>query len=259
MRLHYKRSDTRIFTMNHSEVRPGAQSAHISPSAGYVALIPAAGVGARMGGQLPKQYLQLGEKSVLQHTVEAFLAAPDIAQVFVVVSADDAYVDDLLLRKIVNRRLQILRCGGATRSESVLNGLKQMRTQIDPDDWVLVHDAARPGITPALIQNLINRVGDHAVGGLLALPVVDTVKRVTVNAKVETIARTGLWLAQTPQMFRYQLLCDALQRAENRGGEITDEASAIEAMGLSPCLVEGHPRNNKLTRPDDAALIQFYL
>ena len=259
MRPHYKRSDTCIFAMSHSEAQPDTRSAHIGPSVGYIGLIPAAGVGARMGGQLPKQYLQLGDKSVLQHTVDAFLATPEIAQVFVVVSAADAYVDDLLLGKVSNQRLQILRCGGATRSESVLNGLKQMQAQLGANDWVLVHDAARPGITPALIQNLIRQVGDHAVGGLLALPVVDTVKRATVNAKVQTIARTGLWLAQTPQMFRYQMLCEALQRAEQTGVEITDEASAMEAMGLSPCLVEGHPRNNKLTRPDDAALIQFYL
>ena len=259
MRPHYKRSDTCIFTMKHSATQPDEQSTQISHGARYFALIPAAGVGARMGGQLPKQYLQLAGESVLQHTVEAFLATPEITQVFVVVSAADAYVDDLLLGKVSNQRLQILRCGGATRSESVLNGLKQMRAQLGANDWVLVHDAARPGITPALIQNLIRQVGDHAVGGLLALPVVDTVKRATVNAKVQTIARTGLWLAQTPQMFRYQMLCEALQRAEQTGAEITDEASAIEAIGLSPCLVEGHPRNNKLTRPDDIALIQFYL
>lgn len=245
--------------MKHSATQPDEQSTQISHGARYFALIPAAGVGARMGGQLPKQYLQLAGESVLQHTVEAFLATPEITQVFVVVSAADAYVDDLLLGKVSNQRLQILRCGGATRSESVLNGLKQMRAQLGANDWVLVHDAARPGITPALIQNLIRQVGDHAVGGLLALPVVDTVKRATVNAKVQTIARTGLWLAQTPQMFRYQMLCEALQRAEQTGAEITDEASAIEAIGLSPCLVEGHPRNNKLTRPDDIALIQFYL
>lgn len=222
----------------------------VSPNARYVALIPAAGVGARMGGAVPKQYLTIAGKTILQHTLEVFLAAPQIAHVYVVVSADDAYVADILPG---SDRLSILRCGGASRRDSVSNGLAAI-TDLRPDDWVLVHDAARPGLTVALIDKLIAEVASHAVGGLLALPVVDTVKRLQ-DGKLETVARAGLWLAQTPQMFRYQLMRDALAGAT----EVTDEASAIEAAGYSPLLVEGHARNMKLTMPDDIALMRLHL
>lgn len=222
----------------------------VIPSVRYVALIPAAGVGARMGGAVPKQYLTIAGKTILQHTLEVFLAAQQIDHVYVVVSAQDAYVDDILL---ASDRLSFLRCGGATRRDSVGNGLAAMAA-MGPDDWVLVHDAARPGLTVELIDKLISEVGTHAVGGLLALPVVDTVKRLQ-DGKLETVARAGLWLAQTPQMFRYQLLCDALALAS----EVTDEASAIEAAGYTPLLVEGQARNMKLTVPDDIALMQLHL
>lgn len=271
--------------MNHSDHQASAQSAPSAQTvsgASYVALIPAAGVGARMGGEVPKQYVQIHGQSILQYSVDAFLNVAEIARVVVVVSPADAYVDTLLSATHHAGRLQILRCGGATRSESVRNGLQQIlaRAWGNAQDWVLVHDAARPGITPSLIRKLMNQIDPHAVGGLLALPVVDTVKRVlsgsrqlqegaadlpmahvdeNVQTVVQTVERAGLWLAQTPQMFRCQLLYDALQRAELSPAQITDEASAIEAMGLAPCLVEGHPRNNKLTRPEDLALIEFYL
>jgi 2-C-methyl-D-erythritol 4-phosphate cytidylyltransferase len=224
-----------------------------SPNARYVALIPAAGVGARMGGAVPKQYLTLGGKTILQHTLEVFLAAPQIEHVYLVVSAEDAYVADVLEILPDINRLSILRCGGASRRDSVSNGLAAI-TGLRADDWVLVHDAARPGLTVALIDKLIAEVANHAVGGLLALPVVDTVKRLQ-DGKLETVARAGLWLAQTPQMFRYQLLRDALAVAS----EVTDEASAIEAAGYTPLLVEGHARNMKLTMPEDIALMRLHL
>ena len=219
-----------------------------------MALIPAAGVGARMGAQCPKQYMEIAGQSVIAHTVSAFLATPRIAHVFIVVSPEDAYIDDLQLS---SAHVTVLRCGGATRHESVTNGLLQMASldhQIGETDWVLVHDAARPAIGSALITKLIETVAQHAVGGLLALPVVDTVKRFQ-DGRLETISREGLWLAQTPQMFRHGLLKKALLEASN----VTDEASAIEALGLAPLLVEGHQRNSKLTRPDDFALIASYL
>ncbi|MDO8654808.1 MAG: 2-C-methyl-D-erythritol 4-phosphate cytidylyltransferase [Undibacterium sp.] len=223
----------------------------IEPAPRYVALIPAAGVGARMGGTTPKQYLSIYDQAILRHTVQAFLAAPEIAHTYVVVSADDAYVDAALNGL---DGVSILRCGGATRRDTVSNGLQALASVLGQHDWVLVHDAARPGLTPALLTKLIQQVGQHAVGGLLALPVVDTVKRV-VDGRVETIARDGLWLAQTPQMFRYGLLSDALARAT----EVTDEASAIEAMGKVPLLIEGHACNVKVTLPSDLALVQRYL
>jgi 2-C-methyl-D-erythritol 4-phosphate cytidylyltransferase len=217
----------------------------------YIALIPAAGVGVRMGGETPKQYLQIAGQTILRHTVHAFLNAPQIAHTYVVVSSDDAYVEEAL-QGLSN--VTILRCGGATRRDSVTNGLHALRAKLSDADWVLVHDAARPGLTPDLIAQLIREIGEHDVGGLLALPVVDTVKRV-VDGRVETISREGLWLAQTPQMFRYQLLTSALDAAS----QVTDEASAIEAAGLVPLLVEGHMRNLKVTLPADLLLAEKYL
>lgn len=222
---------------------------HAMPSR-YVALIPAAGVGARMGGVTPKQYMQIAGQAVLRHTVDAFLAAEQISHVYVVVSADDAYVDTVLP---LSDKLSILRCGGATRRDTVSNGLAVV-SDITEHDWVLVHDAARPGLTVRLISKLIAEVGQHPVGGLLALPVVDTVKRFRAG-KMETVSRDGLWLAQTPQMFRYGLLRDSLISVN----EVTDEASAIEAAGYTPLLVEGHARNMKLTMPDDFALLRLHL
>lgn len=217
----------------------------------YVALIPAAGVGSRMGATTPKQYMRIGNKSVLQHTVDAFLGFSKIQHTYVVVSPNDAYAHEYLAEA---ENLSVLRCGGASRRDTVRNGLSKIASELTASDWVLVHDAARPGLTSDLLQHLMDSIGDDAVGGLLALPVVDTVKRVE-NGKVQTIPRDGLWLAQTPQMFRYQLLCDALDAAD----QVTDEASAIEAAGHAPILVEGHVRNMKLTLPGDMALIAQYL
>ncbi|MFZ3003822.1 MAG: 2-C-methyl-D-erythritol 4-phosphate cytidylyltransferase [Undibacterium umbellatum] len=217
----------------------------------YVALIPAAGVGSRMGATTPKQYMSIGNKSVLQHTVDAFLKFSKIQHTYVLVSPDDAYVDEYLAKA---ENLTVLRCGGGSRRDTVRNGLSELAATLGNTDWVLVHDAARPGLTSGLLQHLVDQIADSAVGGLLALPVVDTVKRVE-NGKVQTIPRDGLWLAQTPQMFRYQLLRDALDAAD----QVTDEASAIEAAGHAPILVEGHVRNMKLTLPSDMALIAQYL
>lgn len=217
----------------------------------YVALIPAAGVGARMGGQTPKQYLTIAGQTILRHTVQAFLAAPQISHTYVVVSKEDAYVNDALSNL---NGVTILRCGGASRRDSVTNGLYAIADHIGANDWVLVHDAARPGLTPALISKLIDEVGSSDTGGILALPVVDTMKRFA-NGKVETISREGMWLAQTPQMFRYALLRDALDLAT----EVTDEASAIEAAGKVPLLIEGHARNLKVTLPADLLLAERYL
>lgn len=221
------------------------------PSARYFALIPAAGVGARMGGSIPKQYLRIADQPILRYTVQAFLADPEITHTYVVVSPDDAYVDEALNGL---QGVTILRCGGATRRESVSNGLKAISASVGAQDWVLVHDAARPGLTTQLLAKLIRQVGDHAVGGLLALPVVDTVKRVN-HGRVETVPRTGLWLAQTPQMFRHAVLAKALLAAV----EVTDESSAIELSGRIPLLIEGHACNLKVTLPSDLALAELYL
>jgi 2-C-methyl-D-erythritol 4-phosphate cytidylyltransferase len=228
----------------------------ISPR--YVALIPAAGVGARMAAGGPKQYIDVGGKPMLRHTVDAFLSSPLVDHTYVVVSEGDSYVGDVLPASVLAQgKVSVLRCGGATRMDSVQNGLRQLAATLADDDWVLVHDAARPGLDAGLIEKLITTVGRDPVGGLLALPVVDTVKR-NGGATVQTVARDGLWLAQTPQMFRYRLLCKALAAATDASA-ITDDASAVEAMGLSPKLVEGHPRNLKVTLPADIRIAEMYL
>ena len=224
-------------------------------TARYFALIPAAGVGARMAADGPKQYLPIAGQPMLRHTLQAFLGSALVAHTYVVVSAADGQIDAI----VPGPGVTVLRCGGATRMESVRNGLAVLANTLSSTDWVLVHDAARPGLTPALIARLIEGVGDHEAGGLLALPVVDTVKRASNNgAAVATVPRDGLWLAQTPQMFRYRLLVQALDAATDANA-ITDDASAVEALGLSPRLVEGHPRNLKVTLPADIRIAEMYL
>jgi len=219
----------------------------------YVALIPAAGVGARMAAASPKQYLPLLGKPMLQHAAEAFAASPLVAHTYVVVSAGDGYIDALALPP----RVTVLRCGGATRMDSILNGLRVLHGELADADMVLVHDAARPGLTPALIRRLIEEVDGNPAGGLLALPVVDTVKS-TRGGSTQTTPRDGLWLAQTPQMFSYALLLRALGAAPDPLA-ITDDASAVEMLGFSPQLVEGHPRNLKVTLPSDIRIAEMYL
>ena len=234
-------------------------TAAVPNSVRYFALIPAAGVGARMEAGSPKQYLAIAGKPMLRHALDAFLASPLIAHTYIVVSADDGVIDTVVPQQGAGSGVTVLRCGGATRMESILNGLQAVHGSLHAHDQVLVHDAARPGLTPALIEKLITEVGDHPAGGLLALPVVDTVKRAgTANVSAQTVPRDGLWLAQTPQMFSYALLHRALSEAPDPQA-ITDDASAVEALGLAPKLVEGHPRNLKVTLPRDIETAALYL
>jgi 2-C-methyl-D-erythritol 4-phosphate cytidylyltransferase len=223
------------------------------PAPRNFALVPAAGVGARMGAACPKQYLPVGGKPMLRHVLDAFVSSPLIAHTYVVVSVDDPTIDSVVPAQGVT----VLRCGGASRLESVRNALWALENQLHAGDWVLVHDAARPGLNGELIERLVTAASTHPVGGLLALPVVDTVKR-AVNDEVATVSRDGLWLAQTPQMFRFRLLADALEAATDPSA-ITDDASAVEALGLAPKLVEGHPRNLKVTLPADIKIVEMYL
>ena len=225
----------------------------------YFALIPAAGVGARMEAGSPKQYLPIAGKPMLRHALDAFLASPLIAHTYVVVSAEDGMIDTVVPEHGAGVGVSVLRCGGATRMETILNGLQALHGSIAAHDQVLVHDAARPGLTPALIAKLIAEVGAHPAGGLLALPVVDTVKRSgPASVVAQTVPRDGLWLAQTPQMFNYALLHRALSQAPDPQA-ITDDASAVEALGLAPRLIEGHPRNLKVTLPRDIHTAELYL
>lgn len=206
-----------------------------------------------MNAACPKQYLPFLGQPVLWHTVQAFLQSPGIDHTFVVVSPEDGHIDQVFPQKV--QGLSILRCGGATRQQSVLQGLQALAAvhAVQADDWVLVHDAARPGLTPALVLRLQQALEHDPVGGLLAMPVVDTVKQVA-DGVVKTVDRSGLWLAQTPQMFRFAVLLAALQQAQG----VTDEASAIEMQGLVPQLVPGHARNLKLTVAGDMDLLQAF-
>jgi 2-C-methyl-D-erythritol 4-phosphate cytidylyltransferase len=223
----------------------------------YFALIPAAGVGARMGASMPKQYARVAGKPMLRHVLDTFAETEAITHTFAVVSGNDAYIEEVMHDgPALAGRVTIVRDGGASRRESVLNGLLAMRPQVADDEWVLVHDAARPGLTQDLIARLITSLQDDEVGGLLALPVVDTLKCSDSNGRSSaTMPRDRLWAAQTPQMFRYGLLRKALEETI----DVTDEAGAIEALGLSPRLIAGSARNMKVTLPDDLALAELYL
>ena len=224
----------------------------IMTSPSHFALIPAAGVGLRMRAERPKQYLHVAGKSILRHTADAFLASPVIAHTFIVVSRNDDWINEVFPEE--QEGVTLLRCGGQTRRDSVLNGLDAIAAVVAAQDWILVHDAARPGLTPALIGKLIKAIGDNPAGGLLALPVADTVKR-QEQGRVETVSREGLWLAQTPQVFRYELL----KRALRENPDVTDEAGAIEELGLVPQLVEGHICNSKVTTSADMELLEMFL
>ncbi len=224
--------------------------------------MPAAGSGSRMGSCRPKQYLHLLGKPILQHTLER-LCLSRIAGIVVCLAEEDAYWENLTLPRPVIRV-----GGGAERCHSVLNGLQVLRQRAQPDDWVLVHDAARPCVRQADIEKLMTQLAFHPVGGLLAVPVRDTMKRATLNASnahqgeieiVETINREGLWHALTPQMFRLETLYNALQSVLSSGELVTDDAQAIERLGLRPVLIEGHADNIKVTHPQDLNLAELYL
>ncbi|OHX14160.1 2-C-methyl-D-erythritol 4-phosphate cytidylyltransferase [Chromobacterium sphagni] len=219
----------------------------------YIALVPAAGSGSRFGAASPKQYLQLNGKPLMWHTLATLAAVSAIDEVAVVISPHDEWFDDFNWDL---PKLRVYRVGGATRAESVSHGLAAVAC--GDDDWVLVHDAARCCVSVAAVERLIATLAGHPVGGLLALPVPDTVKRADSEGHVgTTVPRNGLWLAQTPQMFRAGLLANALR--DQPADDITDEASAIERAGLKPLLVEGDAQNFKVTYPRDLALARAIL
>lgn len=223
----------------------------------YCALIPAAGHGTRMAQQTPKQYLLLCKRPLLWHTIASLTSHPKITHVAVILSPGDPYFIQEDYASIPGiEKLQVHYCGGATRAESVQNGLCAIEEVVHADSWILVHDAARPCLSTDLLSHLIETAGVDVAGGILALPVPDTIKAADGQQRIrDTIPRTGLWLAQTPQMFRYRLLCEALACSL----DVTDEASAIEAYGFSPCLVQGHLYNLKVTYPGDLQLAEAIL
>jgi 2-C-methyl-D-erythritol 4-phosphate cytidylyltransferase len=225
----------------------------------FFALIPAAGSGLRMENKLPKQYLSLAGKPMIYHAVRTFCLSPEIASVFVVLDSRDSEWSKYDWSEF-SGKLVVFSCGGETRAMSILNGLKAASEAsfIDNDDWILVHDAARPCLSEVLLKKLLNELSDDAVGGLLAVPLSDTLKRSDANDRVKkTESRKDLWQAQTPQMFRYMLLMDALCKPDSI--TMTDDAGAVEALGLNPKLVLGDVRNLKITYPQDLILAELII
>ncbi len=223
----------------------------------FFALVPAAGSGARMGAALPKQYLALAGRPLLYHTLKQLCACAEIERVFVVLAAGDRFFAQQDWQPFADR-IEPLYCGGAARAVSVFNGLLAVRDLLAADDWMLVHDAVRPCLPADALQRLIDTLRNDAVGGLLALPVVDTLKRADAAGLVmQTESRESLWQAQTPQMFRYRALLEALRAFDP--ALATDEASAIEHLGQRPRLVSGDTRNLKVTYPHDLELAALIL
>lgn len=232
----------------------------------YWAVVPAAGIGQRMGAEKPKQYLKLLNKTVIEHSLAPFCEHPLIAGIVVSIAEDDPHWQALA----VSRHPKISRAkGGEERRHSVLNGLNCLAARAAEDDWVLVHDAARPCVKSADLDLLIAAVKDHAVGGLLAVPLSDTVKRAEQGGvpaggpalcEVQTtVNRDGLWRALTPQMFRLAALRESLAAVVAKGEVATDEAQAMESQGRKPRLVPAGAHNIKIAQPEDLALAEFYL
>lgn len=219
-------------------------------------IVPAAGVGKRMQADRPKQYLPLMGKTVIEHTLSRLFESGIFEAIAVAISQEDPFWPKLT----ISQHSKILTAeGGKERADSVLSGLKHLEGKAADDDWVLVHDAARPCITSDDINLLVKSLQTKEAGGILALPSHDTLKNVEANKITNTIDRSLIWRALTPQMFRYSLLKQALIDAAEKQAVVTDESSAIELQGLQPEIISGRPDNIKITRPEDLALAEFYL
>lgn len=228
-------------------------SPNISP---FWVIIPAAGVGSRMQSATPKQYLPLGSLTVLEHTLSRFLNHPKLLGIVVCLSANDSYWPTLAVSK--ESKIQIT-AGGKERADSVLAGLNFLAPQARPDDWVLVHDAARPNLQLADLEKLLTHVQQDEVGGLLAVPASDTLKQADATGRVvQTLDRSVIWRALTPQMFKLAMLQKALEQSLQCKCIVTDEASAMEQAGYAPLLIEGRSDNIKITRPEDIEWLAPY-
>ncbi|MBC3378740.1 2-C-methyl-D-erythritol 4-phosphate cytidylyltransferase [Serratia fonticola] len=226
----------------------------IGSSPQVIAVLPAAGIGSRMQADCPKQYLTIGHQTLLEHAIHALLRHPRITQVIVAISPEDQQFKTL---PIASDPRVLVTEGGQQRADSVLAGLQLAGNA----HWVLVHDAARPCLHPDDLERLLAITAHSKVGGILAAPVRDTMKRAQVGQSVisHTVERQDLWHALTPQLFPLELLKLCLQRALDEGATVTDEASALEHCGYHPLLVAGRADNIKVTRPEDLALAAFYL
>lgn len=233
----------------------------------YWLVMPAAGVGRRFGAGRPKQYATLLGRTVIEWALTPFLADPICAGIVVALAAEDPYWEEVAARiaKLPGHTPELLYAGGgAERSHTVRKGLAALHERASPDDWILVHDAARPCLSPGDLQQLLSSLASHRVGGILATPAADTLKRAadasataagSAGADIEqTVDRAGLWRALTPQMFRYRMLCDALDQALGAGRLPTDEAQALEWIGERPVLVQGSAANIKVTSANDLVL-----
>jgi 2-C-methyl-D-erythritol 4-phosphate cytidylyltransferase len=241
-----------------TELSPAVDTAPpaVATPARCFALVPCAGVGERAGTALPKQYAMACGRPLVAHTLQALRDCPALSATLVVISRHDDHFERLIPAFEHNRHW-LATTGGATRADTVARGLTELRQRGATDhDWVLVHDAARCLLRPSWVERLITAAAGDEVGALLALPVSDTLKREHDSRVLLTLSRQGLWAAQTPQMFRLGLLERALARA---GGTVTDEASAVEALGLRPLLVRGEWENLKVTWPADLALAERLL
>jgi 2-C-methyl-D-erythritol 4-phosphate cytidylyltransferase len=218
--------------------------------------VPCAGIGSRAGADQPKQYVAIAGQAVVAHTLAALRAVERLQAILVVLAPDDAEFERSVPLS-VDARVRVVRRGGSTRARTVANGLAELMEQgARSDDWVLVHDAARCLIRPAWVDRLIDACNADPVGGLLALPVADTLKSERGGRATSTLDRRAIWQAQTPQMFRIGALAAALDAA---GDAVTDEAGAIERSGQQPLLVPGALENFKLTYPADFALAERLL
>ncbi|EGU30562.1 2-C-methyl-D-erythritol 4-phosphate cytidylyltransferase [Vibrio sp. N418] len=232
------------------------QSSHFTLLRSIVAIVPAAGVGSRMKAGKPKQYLTIGQQTVLEHTVEKLLAHPAVGIVVVAITDGDPYFPEL---SIATHPRVIRVSGGKERADSVLSALQYVQAH-QLGEWAMVHDAARPCVRVEDLNTLISVSQTHDVGAILASPVRDTMKRSNQNGDIDhTVDREALWHALTPQMFKTEPLTRILSDALAAGAMITDEASAFEWAGLQPALVQGYADNIKITQPEDLALAEFYL
>ena len=226
-----------------------------APRRRLFALVPCAGSGSRAGATLPKQYVEVAGRPLVAHTLAALASVPRLSRILVVVAPDDAHFEGLPSMP-EDPRISLARCGGATRAATVAAGLAKLAgLGAGPNDWVLVHDAARCLVRAEWVEALIEACRGDGIGGLLALPVADTLKQADGDRAVATLSREDVWQAQTPQMFRIGVLGDALARAP----KATDEASAIEAIGLRPKLVPGSAENLKVTHPADFSIAEALL
>jgi 2-C-methyl-D-erythritol 4-phosphate cytidylyltransferase len=223
----------------------------------YWVVMPAAGIGERMGSDIPKQYVSVCGKTIIEHTIDCFIDRNDIESIFVSISKSDRYWSTLPISKS-EKIVTVI--GGDERYESVYNGLCNLKDKAADNDWVLVHDAVRPCLTQSIIDRFITDLNCHDVGGILALPCFETMKKANKENEIEeTIDRKFIWRAQTPQMFKYKKLLSAIERTINKNIVVTDEAMAMELSNYKPMLIQGDRDNIKITHKTDLKHLELFL